>query len=184
MWSLGKCTFLKKNLLSISVWSLTQISVAMTFIWRVNPIQCFANVNVTFYARTSASLSRPPGRKADMLRNQNGGMDVGRARGCHMQVSHLPPREAVRRKCCVWGWSVPRNIPYYEEGKKHARDLYFVQPDIKKITKNKSIRGENCIFSLTHFSLLHFLSVSLYLLSSTACVRVSVCTTVCAQMCV
>lgn len=86
---------------------------------------------------------------------------------------------------------MPRNIPSYEgEKKESARDLYFLQPDIKKITKHKSIRGENCIFSFTHLSLLHFLSVSLYLLSSAACVCVRVrvcacvCTIVCAQMCV
>lgn len=89
----------------------------------------------------------------------------------------------------VWGWSVPRNIPSYEgEKKESARDLYFLQPDIKKITKHKSIRGENCIFSFTHLSLLHFLSVSLYLLSSAACVcvRVRVClhNCVCTNVCV
>lgn len=45
--------------------------------------------------------------------------------------------------------------------KINAQDLYFLQPDIKKITKHKSIRGENCIFSLTHSALLSFHSVSL-----------------------
>lgn len=80
---------------------------------------------------------------------------------------------------------MPRNIPYYEgEKKESARDLYFLQPDIKKITKHKSIRGENCIFSFTHLSLLHFLSVSLYLLSSAACVCVRVRACVFAQLCV
>lgn len=84
---------------------------------------------------------------------------------------------------------MPRNIPSYEgEKKESARDLYFLQPDIKKITKHKSIRGENCIFSFTHLSLLHFLSVSLYLLSSAACVcvRVRVClhNCVCTNVCV
>lgn len=43
--------------------------------------------------------------------------------------------------------------------KKPNLELYFLQPDIKKITKHKSIRGQNYL-SLTR-ALLSFLSVSL-----------------------
>lgn len=34
--------------------------------------------------------------------------------------------------------------------KEKIGDLYFLEPDIKKITKHRSIRGVNCIFSPTH----------------------------------
>lgn len=37
---------------------------------------------------------------------------------------------------------MPRNLPHYEtEKNQKIEQLYFLQPDIKKITKHKSVGG-------------------------------------------
>lgn len=96
-------------------------------------------------------------------------------------VSHagvaLSPMWGTREQVggCVWSGSggMPRkkSSPLWE--KKKNLELYFLQPDIKKITKHKSIRGQNYL-SLTR-ALLSFPSVSLDPQISAAFVYESVC---------
>lgn len=115
-------------------------------ITRVKAIPCFGHVNVTFVWEPAPRRSRQTCWEASV---EEGGKSVT----CRCPfVSHEAQEQAGGCQEIL-----------LTRSKINAQDLYFLQPDIKKISKHKSIRGENCVFSPPHPALLTFLSVCLSL---------------------
>lgn len=138
LWSLRKWDHKKKNL-GFSLRSSCQISVAMTLTSRVNPIQCFGHVNVTFVREPVPESSWERGGHAGKAKRKGWVGGTWKSVTCWCPfVSHVRHSGAAG-SVCVWvkgGGAIFPNMR-----KKKKQDLYFLQPDIKKIAKHKSIKG-------------------------------------------
>ena len=158
VWSLRNWAHEKKNIyiyLGFSLRSSCRINVAMTLIPRVNPIQ---RVSAMLMWHLCESQRLVPEASRERIGHAGkpkwkGGW-AGGSEECHVQVSPRLPREELTQEqvggcvcvcvCVRWG-------RWWQEilwEKNKAQDLYFLQPDIKKITTHKSIN--KIIFPLSH----------------------------------